>query len=218
MNILLLHQNFPGQFLHVAAVLQATDMHNRLALTAHTSPRSPIIPTRTYQWRSPNKQSQSGLAANYAAWASRGTAVADALPHLRTEGYAPDAIVGHGGWGETLFVRDIWPNVPILLHAEFFDQAQGADVGVDPETADPDPVRAAYLIRGRRVPMLQALADATQAVTSTDWQASTFPAFLRSRIDVIHEGIDTSIAAPDASASLSLRRDGVNLRAGDEIV
>jgi hypothetical protein len=79
MRVLFLHQNLPGQFLHAALALQAAGTHNLLALTAHTNPRPPIIPTRTYQWRSPNKQSQSGLAANYAECASRGTAVADAL-------------------------------------------------------------------------------------------------------------------------------------------
>ena len=212
------HQNFPGQYAHLVRHLADMPGNRVYFITQSRYGEIPGVRKLVYKPDLTHGASCHPNSAVLEAAVRTGVAVAEVCKRLRRRGVFPDIIVGHCGWGETLFVRDIWPNVPILLHAEFFDQAQGADVGVGPETADPDPVRAAYLIRGRRVPMLQALADATQAVTSTDWQASTFPAFLRSRIDVIHEGIDTSIAAPDASASLSLRRDGVNLRAGDEIV
>jgi hypothetical protein len=152
MRILFLHQNFPAQFLHIATALQGIGEHNLLALTAHTNQRPPVIPTQTYQFRLPTK-AQSGLAANYAGCAARGAAVADALFRLKTDGNTPDLVIGHGGWGETLFVRDVWPDMPILLHAEFFYQAQGADIGFDPEIADPDPIRTAFLIRARPIAM-----------------------------------------------------------------
>ena len=46
------------------------------------------------------------------------------------------------------------------------------------------------------------LADA--AISPTHWQASTFPEPFRSRISVIHDGIDTELVAPDDSVALQL--------------
>ncbi len=29
-------------------------------------------------------------------------------------GFTPDVVVGHTGWGETLFVKNVWPTIPLL--------------------------------------------------------------------------------------------------------
>jgi glycosyltransferase involved in cell wall biosynthesis len=218
MRILFLHQNFPGQFHHVAQALAASGAHHPLALIPTDNQRPQSIPVRRYPWRAVQHVRRSGLASHYVDCAGRGAVVADALLTLKSEGYEPDLVVGHGGWGETLFVRDVWPDVPILLHAEFFHRGEGLDVGFDPETADPDPAHSARLARARSVVMLQALTDATRGVAPTRWQRDTFPMPLRQKIDVIHEGVDIDLVRPDVSASLSLRRDAVPLRPGDEIV
>ena len=218
MVVLFLHQNFPGQFLHAAAALQAAGSHELLALVPSDNRRPPVIPTRHYPWRSAECGGRSNLAGHYANCTSRGSAVADALLGLRAEGYMPDLVVGHGGWGETLFVHDVWPDVPILLHAEFYYRGHGLDVGFDPETSHPDSTRAARLARARSVVMLQALTDASHGVCPTRWQSDTFPGFLQSKIDIVHEGVETDVVTPDPAASISLRRDGIRLRPGDEIV
>jgi glycosyltransferase involved in cell wall biosynthesis len=218
MRILFLHQNFPGQFLHAAVALQATGSHQLLALVPTDNRRPPVIPLHHYRWRPPASTARNDLADHYADCASRGSAVADALLRLKSEGYTPDLIIGHGGWGETLFVRDVWRDVPILLNAEFYYQGHGLDVGFDPETSHRDPAQAARQARARSVAMLQALTDASHGVTPTQWQAHTFPQSLRSKIDVLHEGVDTDRATPNPAASLTLRRDSIPLRPGDEIV
>jgi len=215
--ILFIHQNFPGQFMHVTRALHAAGTHKLLALTSSANQRSPLVPVRHYHWRS-TERAESSPGKHYAECASRGAAVADALLGLKAEGLTPDLVIGHGGWGETLFVRDVWPDTPLLLHAEFFYRGHGLDVGFDPETSPPDLTRTTRLARARSVVMLQALTDASHGVAPTHWQADTFPACLRQKIDVIHEGIDTGIAVPNPAASLTLRRDGVHLRPGDEVV
>jgi glycosyltransferase involved in cell wall biosynthesis len=218
MVVLFLHQNFPGQFLHVAAALQASGAHRLLALIPTDNRRPAVIPVRHYRWQPAEPRWRGELGGHYVDCASRASAVADALQALKSEGFTPDLVVGHGGWGETLFVRDVWRDVPILLHAEFYYRGYGQDVGFDPETSHPDPTRAALLARARSAVMLQALTDASHGVAPTRWQARTFPDFLQSKIDVLHEGVDTDRVRPDAAASLTLRRDGVTLRPGDEIV
>jgi len=215
MNILFLHQNFPAQFQHVAMALQAAGSHALLALVPDDNQRPPIVPIHRYNWKSTRSP---GLAGHYADCTARGAAVADALLDLKKQGYTPDLVVGHGGWGETLFVRDVWPDVPILLHAEFFYRGHGFDVGFDPETASPDTSRDARMARARSVVMLQALTDASLGVAPTRWQADTFPHWLQFKLDIVHEGVDTAAVTPNPDASVALRRDDVTLRPGDEVV
>ena len=52
---------------------------------------------------------------------------------MRAEGYVPDVIFGHSGWGETLFLKEVWPEAKLLVYAEFYYRGQGADTGFDPE-------------------------------------------------------------------------------------
>jgi glycosyltransferase involved in cell wall biosynthesis len=218
MRILFLHQNFPGQFLHVAQALRRTGSHDLLALVPEGNGRSSPVPTRTYAFNMTRVRTGAPLADHYTRRVARGEAAAAAMAALRAEGYVPDLVIGHGGWGETLFVKDVWPRVRVILHAEFFYAPEGSDVDFDPEFPEPDPLRARLQIRTRNTAMMQALLDADQGVAPTKWQASRFPAGLRERIAVVHEGIDTDNIQPSPSASVALRQSGVVLRLGDEVV
>ena len=149
---------------------------------------------------------------------ARGAAVAKVLLQLRRDGFTPDVVVGHGGWGETLFVRDVWPGTRIVLHAEFYYSAEGADAGFDPEFCGTPHEGFAMQVRGRNAAMALALQDADVGVAPTRWQASRFPDELRRKIQVVHEGIDTDLVRPDPNAVLRLKGAGVVLRPGDEVV
>ncbi len=218
MRILFLHQNFPGQFLHVAAALQRSGQHELVAVVPETSAKPQIIPVRTYSFDSNSVRTSVPLADHYAERVARGAAVARTLVTLREEGFAPDLVVGHGGWGETLFVRDVWPGCRILLHAEFFYSAEGADVGFDAELSGSPPDLLSLQMRARNAAMSLALLDADQGVAPTAWQASRFPDQLRAKIAVVHEGINTDAVHPSSHATITLGRGNVSLRPGDEVI
>ena len=57
----------------------------------------------------------------------RGEACAKAALNLKSKGFNPDIICCHPGWGEGLFLADIWPSVPILCYQEFYYKAKSAD-------------------------------------------------------------------------------------------
>ena len=141
MKILFVHQNFPGQFLHLAPALVDRG-HQVVALTDETNTRT--SPITTYRYRKPEGRPdprEARLGTTYAEMTNRAYRAARAARQLRDKhGFVPDVVFGHGGWGETLFLREIWPEARHLLYAELYYSPHGLDVGFDPEfgTADDD--------------------------------------------------------------------------------
>jgi hypothetical protein len=146
---------------------------------------------------------------------ARGAAVAYKLHEVKAEGYTPDVVVAHPGWGESLFVRDVWPSVRVVADAEFFYTAISA--GFDPEFTGAPPPLFGVDLRIRNIPMTLALLDADIGVAPTPWQASAFPEVLRSRLSVVHEGIDTDLIAPRPGTRIPVR-NGPAFTREDEIV
>lgn len=216
MKILLVHQNFPGQFPHLAPALAARG-HEVMALTdEHNARPSPV---RAVRYKAPPKEitvsAPPGRA--YAEYAARGLNAARAARQLRDRhGYAPDVILGHSGWGETLFLREIWPEARLLIYAELLYRTRGHDVGFDPEvTPNPEDSRLGAVARSAH--LIQAIVQADAALSPTRYQADSFPPELRSKITVIHDGIDTDRLQPDPAARVQL--PGLpEMRAGDEVL
>jgi len=217
LEILFVHQNFPGQFLYLAPEL-ARRGHFCRALTDVKNKRKSSIPTWYYKHDGqPVDPRAARLGRSYAIHSDRGATVARAALKLRDkEHYVPDVIIGHSGWGETLFLKEIWPGARLLSYAEFYYRGEGADVGFDLEFRSPKfddlitaQARAAYLA--------QALLHADVGLSPTEWQASTFPPSLRSMIKVVYDGVDCTKLAPNAEASLTLP-NGKVLRPGDEVL
>ncbi len=221
MNLLFIHQNFPGQFRHIAAHF-AADPGNRVVAIGEApnlkkaAAIHPRIEQRPYASPPPAHAATHRYVRGYEAAVQRGLAVADAATRLKAEGFVPDLILAHPGWGEALYLRDVFPASRIVQHAEFFYQPTGADVGFDPEfpTAGDD----AYRIRTKNTTQLMSMAQADLLIAPTEWQRSRFPDTLRSRMQVVHEGIDTTLAVPNPATTITLARAGVTLAAGDEVV
>jgi glycosyltransferase involved in cell wall biosynthesis len=215
MNILFVHQAFPGQYLHLAPALAARG-HHVVALAANECPSLPGV--RAFRYAI-NRTSTPGVhpwAAGFEAKMIRGEAVARAAQELKARGFHPDVICAHPGWGEPLFLKEVWPQARLLCLWEFHYQPQGTDVGFDPEFADTGLDMAAE-VHVKNASNLLALEQADWGVAPTAWQRDRFPAWARESISVIHEGIDTAMVAPDALASIQLA-SGQELRAGEEVV
>ncbi len=217
MKVLLVHQNFPGQFLHLAPELVRRG-HEVRALTDIANTRETAIETLRYRHEAPEVDpKQTRLGRNYTTQSDRGVTVARACLRLRREtGYVPDVIFGHSGWGETLFLKEVWPEAKLIVYAEFYYRGRGADVGFDPEAGDAG-FDQVMIAQGRAAHLGQALIHADAGVSPTEWQASTYPPPLRRMIDVSFDGVDTAAVAPDAGARVTLP-GGAVLKAGDEVL
>lgn len=219
MRILFLHQNFPGQFVEVAKALRAEGRHVMFAVTDAANQRSDLIPTVRYKFGAghvPGLKEALSLVRPFMTASARGDVVARALLIMKEKGFTPDLVIGHLGWGETLYVRDVWPQTRIIIHAEFFYTGEGADVGFDAEFSKEDMAAQLRLLRSRNASILLAVNDADVAVTPTRWQASRFPAHFQSKIEVLHEGIATGVATPNPAAQFTVGRHV--FKPGDEVI
>lgn len=116
----------------------------------------------------------------------------------------PDAIVAHPGWGEAMFLKQVWPKARLGLYAEFFYRSEGSDVGFDPEFPAQEKTLGSRLLLKNTANFLQfPMAEAY--LSPTAWQASTYPQEWQSRMTVIHEGIDTNQLSPQTQAGESLQ-------------
>ena len=217
---LFIHQNFPGQFRHVAKVLaddpsnevigigEAPNLKSRPALHAR-------IRVLSHQPHGSAHKETHHYLRDFEGHLRRGQTVVRLLLKLRDEdGFQPDVIVAHPGWGEGLFLKDIFPNARIIQYFEYYYQGTGGDVGFDPEF--PSTLDDQLRVRIKNTTQLHSLIGCDQGVSPTAWQQSRYPAELRNKIEVIHEGIDTEIVKPDAGAWVEI--NGQRLQAGDEIV
>ena len=136
---------------------------------------------------------------------------------LRETGVVPDLLVGHCGWGETLFVKEIYPEVPLLSYFEFFYHCSGADVGFDPEFSSAVAGDSARLQVRNAVSRL-SFAESDWGHTATAWQRSLFPVAMQARISALHEGVDTEKVRPDPAAWIALGREGIQLGSTDQVI
>lgn len=218
MRILLVHQNFPGQFVHLAPALIERG-HQVLALTGSNNPNQIRIPVARYAWE-PKAFDAEGfrLAKTFADMSYRGEAVAAAAQILSEKhSFVPDVVFGTPGWGEMLFLPQVWPKARRLLYGEFFYAPDGPNEGFDPEFQKTS-VRSRITIAAGRAHLLMSSVDARKILAPTRWQAQSFPDYLQNRISVIHDGIDTARVAPDASVRVTIPDTGVDVQHGDELL
>lgn len=217
MRILFVHQNFPAQYVHIAQAL-AADTANEVVALASSAKASvpPGVRVVAHNITRGNTPEIHPFAADFETKIIRAQAAAEAAERLKAEGFVPDIICGHAGWGETLFLRDVWPEARQLTYMEFFYRGRGGDFGFDPEFGAPA-ADALWRLRARNASFLMALESTDWAVSPTRWQRSQLPASGQTRTSVVHEGVDTRKIRPNPNASITLGRAGV-CRVGDEIV
>ena len=195
MRLLFVHQNFPGQYRHLASHFSRQKGNEVVALgekgnLLRNRPFASGIKVFGYQV---NPQSQ-GFEAPVVRAIERGRAAAAAATQMRRAGFRPDVIFTHLGWGEALFLKDVFSEAKVLLYCEFFYRAQGGDLGFDPEFP---PSRESLLrVRVMNAPLLMSLDASDWGLAPTHWQQRQFPAAHRARMSVVHDGIDTDFVSP----------------------
>lgn len=216
MHILFLHPNFPAQFRHLATVL-AKDVNNRVVFGT-TCPQKTIpgVQKAIYKPSRAAHPQTHHYIRNLENAILQGQAVYRMANKLKAEGFVPDVVYSHSGWGPGLFIKDIFPKATFLCYFEWFYHAYGSDANFEPTnrlTVD-DEVR----IRVKNAPILLDLYSCDRGLCPTYWQQQQFPKEYHSKITVLHDGIDTSIFRPKLGAKLILPSLNLDLSQVEEVV
>ncbi|HEU4459750.1 MAG TPA: glycosyltransferase [Methylibium sp.] len=216
MRLLVIHQNFPGQFGHLVRAWAQRPGWDVRALSSDTAPGLPGFNglLRYSVARKPQRTQHPYLRQMEAA-TLHGQATARAMLKLRQSGFTPDAILAHPGWGETLYAKDVFPDAKLVHFCEWFYSAEGADLGFDPEFSLSFDDRAR--IRTWNALHTLNLTNCDAAVTPTRWQWSRHPEIFRPKITIQHEGIATHELGPDPNAEI-VTPNGTLLKAGDPVI
>jgi glycosyltransferase involved in cell wall biosynthesis len=216
MKILFVHNNFPAQFRNLAAVLANEPGFELVAVGASSAQSMPSVKLIKYMLPEADVSGTHPFARRFDLECRRAEQVLYSLSTLAASGFAPDLILAHPGWGETLPLRTMFPKARLFVYCEFFYGAEGRDIGFDPEF--PMSGLDGHIgLQLKNATTLLALADCDLGISPTNWQQSTFPSHYQSKIEVIHEGIDTSRVRPNPKARLMLP-NGREVDSSDEIV
>jgi glycosyltransferase involved in cell wall biosynthesis len=213
MNWLFIHQNFPAQFVHAARHFAAAG-DRVVFITQQHERQLPGVRKIVYAPTRPPPDLHP-FAADFDMAVENGLAVARICEELKREGFTPDLVAGHNGWGEILYVKECWPSAPLLGYFEFFYRAYHSDLDFDPEF--PPSAIDRMRVRTRNAVNLLGLETADWGQTPTEFQRKLYPEPYRRRISVVHEGIDTELVRPEPSTRLWLA-GGLSLSRRDPVI
>ncbi|MCV3269825.1 glycosyltransferase family 4 protein [Roseobacter sinensis] len=218
MKLLFVHQNMPGQYREIVRWLLAAGEHEIAFLTQRRTPlQFDRLRTVIYKPHHAPGKDAYGLSKVWEEAVGAGFGAAMAARRLeQEEGFKPDIVVGHVGWGELTFFKQIWPDVPIIGYFEYYYNLHGGLVGFDPE--EPVSEHAPFLIQARNAVPLANIETVDLGQCPTLWQRDRFPQSFHDRMYVCHDGIRTDSLRPDAAASLSLGRLDRPLTRDDEVI
>ncbi|MBE9636147.1 glycosyltransferase family 4 protein [Salipiger mangrovisoli] len=218
MKILCIHQNFPGQYKHLAPELARLG-HEVTALTPKVKEPTLWNGVRVlpYEIRGSSTKDIHPYLTDFETKILRGVSCCNAALALKKQGFAPDVILAHHGWGESLFLKDVWPHARLGLYCELYHRTTPEFLAFDPEFASPASISDLQRLRLKNLNnrMHEEVMDA--GISPTRFQAGTFPENWQDRLSVAHDGIDTEHVVPDPAARLELD-DGTVLTRNDEVI
>ena len=187
MQILFVHPNFPAQFGPILSRLAGREDVECIFVTkAATGTRAGVrcirFGVKGGATRATHYCSRTFENAVWHAWGVY--EACKATPDLK-----PDLIVGHSGFGTTVFLRELY-ECPIINFFEYYYRARGSDLDYRHDF----PPREMNVLRARtrNAMILLDLEACAAGYTPTRWQWSLLPEVWRPKVEVIHDGVDTS--------------------------
>jgi glycosyltransferase involved in cell wall biosynthesis len=193
MHVLYVHQNFPAQFGHIARHL-VDKLNWKCSFVSQTSGGTVgginKIEYKTTGGATKQNHFCSRTFENTVWHCDAVYRAMKARPDIR-----PDLIVGHSGFGSTLFLRELYPTVPILNFFEYYYLPHDPDSDMDfrKDLGWPTSEMKYLRSRCRNAMILLDLQNCEAAYTPTEFQKSRFPDNYLNKLETIFDGVDRSV-------------------------
>lgn len=218
MNILFLHNNFPAQYRELARVLAADPNNIVVYGTKHTDDSVQLAGVKKVNYQ-PSREPTPGIhhyVRSYENSVLHGQAVYRLGDQLRAAGFVPDVVCSHAGWGNGMFIKDVFPETKLLSYFEWFGHATGTDADFDPAyPLQPDDYPR---IRAKNASLLIDLYSCDRGLSPTRWQQAQLPPEFQPKVEVLHDGVDTDYFFPDPEQKINFPELNLDLSDVDEIV
>lgn len=215
MNILIIHPHFPSHFSHLApALAQAGNAVTALTMQTGSACEWKGVRLVPFAQIRPRTREVHPWIADLESMTRIGEACMHAALGLKKEGFEPEVILAHSGWGESLFIKQVWPGARLSIRCDYFPHT--ADSAFDPEFIKNDPFLGARLQMQQLAQRLR-FEQADQGMTQTHWQAGSFPKPWQDRLSVIQDGLDTDLLQPNEGIKLTLNGQ-LTLTRKDEVI
>jgi glycosyltransferase involved in cell wall biosynthesis len=215
MKILFAHQSFPGQFSRLCTYLPKMGEYEIYFMCRETPERIDGVQQLFYEQPPSVTPNVHPYVEQFEKAVLMGQAAARTARQLKQSGWTPDLIIGHTSWGELMFLKTVYPQVPVLAYPEFFHKLEGADYRFDPEFSSP-PEDAERVVAMNANGLVSWLA-ADWGLVPTEWQRNLFPEEMRSRMSVIHEGVLTDEIKPNPEQRMTVK-SGRTYTTQDEVI
>lgn len=212
-SILFLHRNFPGQFRHLVMELAKNPLNLIMFITCNDSLEITGVNKIVYKPKEANDNCHPYLKS-YEESIIHGQSAVDIAIAMKKRGIVPDIIYGHS-WGSTMFMKDVFPDVPLLCYFEWFNNIVGADIGFDGTVLTES--QKAH-IRCKNAPLLIDLYSCDAGISPTHWQKKQFPKEFHNKIKVLHDGVNTDICKPDNNAKFIVNDKNLEFTSNDEVI
>ena len=207
MHLLLIHQNFPGQFRDLApAWLKAGHTVSAIGMADFPHYNSRWDGLTYHQYDLPSKSTPSPL--------ERGQAIAAICRQLQQQGLHPDLVITHSAWGEALQLHHVFPDIAQISLPELWGTPQSLGGDFDQARKGDRPSKHLFVLQNLLTEL--AIAQSAAVLVASQSQKESFPTALKKRLTVIPEGLDLNCYNPDKHARLSLSK--LEIRAGQPLV
>ena len=197
MRFLFLHPNFPGQFVRPAAL--AAQLGHEVKFLCHTHYGRSLAGVERITLK--GGLGESALAQRKLKGLSHAQAMAEqyrkAMEQLAQNGWQPDVVVSHSGWGCGLHSAMVWPEAKRIAYVEWWFAAESPLYSFDPANRWWPGPGDGHSLRERNLALALELSEAQELVAPTKWQRQQLPDALQQRCRVIPDGVDLKRFKPN---------------------
>lgn len=214
MNILFLHRNFPAQFKYLATALANNPKNTVMFMTNDEKGQIKGVKKLVYKITKQVPEDCHPYLKAHEDALLHGQAAATLALDLKKQKVKIDVIYTQP-FGPGLFMKYMFPDVPLIYYCEWFNKVEGAEVGFDGNLPNEN-FRAK--IRCSNSNTLVDLYSCDACIAPMNWQKLQFPREFHNKIQVIPDGIDTETYKPDNDAKFLIEDENLELSAKDEVI